>query len=201
MNMSWKFTPKLSNMQFFVTYVACPLITHNNSQARSWVLTRLLQAFSRLTLMTLMDCLISSSFLALSLINCFSSDLFLPRLLCKEKIRIVAYWNRYWNSFIPWKSHEGPCSCQRDRHLVILKQDIESKPFFFKSSPSSSSTRGQWRQCRGTCAWPRRRPCRYRSGLCGSRPPEDVRASCRSSPPGGKWVRSDDETSKTSPGN
>lgn len=38
-----------------------------------------------LTLMTLMDCLISSSFLALSLIKCFSSDLFFVRLLCENE--------------------------------------------------------------------------------------------------------------------
>lgn len=37
----------------------------------------------RLTLMTLMDCLISSSFFVLSLIRCLSSDLFFPRLLCR----------------------------------------------------------------------------------------------------------------------
>lgn len=40
--------------------------------------------------MTFMDCLISSSFLDLSLIKCLSSDLFFPTILCKKKIRFVA---------------------------------------------------------------------------------------------------------------
>lgn len=41
----------------------------------------------QLTLITLMDCLISSSFFVLSLIKCLSSDLFFPRLFCVSKIK------------------------------------------------------------------------------------------------------------------
>lgn len=53
----------------------------------------------QLTLITLMDCLISSSFFVLSLIKCFSSDLFFPRLFCVSKIKT---WGGNWN-LLPFK--------------------------------------------------------------------------------------------------
>lgn len=111
-------------------------------------------------------------------------------------------WLTEINIDTPWESSGSPSTIE-----IQSKYTDQSLPLAFKhystnngrSSPSSSSTRGRWRRCRGTCVRPRRKPCRCRCGPCGSRPPEDARASYRSCPPGWRWVQSDDEISETSP--
>lgn len=126
--------------------------------------------------MTLMDCLISSNFLALSLIRCLSSDLFLPRLVCVNKTRTE-------RKSIPMQLHtaemqkvgEAVMSCQGQTHQRSSNTGVHKG-----ASPSSSSTRDQRKRCRVTCGCSRRKPSTRRRGRCGSRRPADVRVSCRS---------------------
>lgn len=82
-----KLFSSLQELQCFVVWVLVP-----PTKTQFGLLSSPLLHFSQLTLMTLMDCLISSSFLALSLIKCLSSDLFLFRLLWKGKTGFVTHW-------------------------------------------------------------------------------------------------------------
>lgn len=113
----------------------------------------------QLTLITLMDCLISSSFFVLSLIKCLSSDLFFPRLFCVSKIKTRGgNWNllsfkvlhtgrkhfvSYFQVFYLYMQMQVPSIIPSIQILLLtqqfaLKQLKEGKP-----SPFSSSTHGQ----------------------------------------------------------